>query len=338
MIRKVVLSGYGNVGKRFAELLHSRKQDILNRYGIDLLLTGVIGSRGMIYEEKGLDLGILLNCKMGSDGLEEYGELRMGAFLNKLFFKGDLLVESTPTNIETGEPALSIMISAMEEGMDVVSISKGALVTNFARVMKCASDRGVRLKYSGATAAALPTIDIGEFSLAGSDIKSIRGILNGTTNFILTRMMEGSMSFEEALQEAKERGIAESNSHFDISGIDSSCKILLLSNSLMGTELSLKDIDIKGIENVTKEDIGKAKLNNRAIKLVASAEKNQEGVVVKVSPMEISESDLLYGVIGTNKGIVFDTDTMGQVAALGGASNPVGAAAAALKDVINLYR
>lgn len=147
------------------------------------------------------------------------------------------------------------------------------------------------------------------------------------------------ITFEEALKEAQHKGIAETNPALDVSGSDSACKLLLLTNSLMGVEYTLTDIHIKGIEHVTKQQIRNAKEQHKIIKLIASAHKDEEGNVnLNVEPCEIDKDHPLANINGTEKGITFFTDTMGQVTTIGGASNPRGAAAAALKDVINLYR
>lgn len=338
MIRRIILSGYGNVGRRFVELLKVKRYEIKNRYGLELLLCGVMGSRGMIFDKLGLDIDLLLACGVGSEGILNYGKIKPKSLLNDRIFSGDLLVEATPTNIDGGQPALGIILNALEEGMDIVSISKGALVSSFSEIMDMASDRGVRIKYSGATAAALPTMDIGEYCLASSEINSIRGILNGTTNYILTSMQEENISFEAALKAARERGMAEANCKNDISGLDSACKLLLLSNSLLGTRYSLKEINFSGIDNISVDEIRESQASNYTLKLIARAVKWGEKAILSVGVEKVCPEDLLYGVRGANKGVVFETDTMGEIAALGGASNPGGAAAAALKDIINLYR
>lgn len=152
-------------------------------------------------------------------------------------------------------------------------------------------------------------------------------------------MNEEDISFEEALKEAQSKGIAETNPILDVSGSDSACKLLLLTNILMRRENALSDIHIKGIEHVTQQQMRNAKEHNKYIKLIASAYKDQVGnVALNVEPREIDKDHPLAKVNGTEKGITFFTDTMGQVTTIGGASNPRGAAAAALKDIINLYR
>ncbi|MCW9132425.1 homoserine dehydrogenase [Bacillus paramycoides] len=335
---QVVLSGYGTVGREFIKLLNEKHLYINETYGIDLVVSGVIGRNIAIHNEEGLSIHHLLMYGGGTTAIEKYIEHHPKERATNSI-SGNVLVESTVTNLKDGNPGKQYIKQAIEKHMDIVAISKGALVTNWREINEAAKTKNIRIRYSGATAAALPTLDIGQFSLAGCHIEKIEGILNGTTNYILTKMYEEDITFEEALKEAQHKGIAETNPILDVSGSDSACKLLLLTNSLMGVENTLEDIYVKGIEHVTKQQIRSAKEKNKWIKLIALANKDKDGNVnLTVEPYEIDKDHPLAKVNGTEKGITFFTDTMGQVTTIGGASNPRGAAAAALKDVINLYR
>lgn len=337
MDKKVIITGYGVVAKELCQFLFTHGENIKRKYGFGLQLTGIIGSSGMLYKEEGIPLERLLTYGLGSKALNQFA-IDTGMELIEPIISGDVLVECTPTNMEHGEPGLSYICEAINAGMDVVAVSKGALVHAFSEINEMAMEKGVRLKFSGATAAALPTMDIGEYSLAGCTIKSIQGILNGTSNYILTSMEEYHLSIPEALQLAQKKGIAEKDASLDIKGFDAACKILLLTNGLFGTNLSIKDISIEGIEHITSESIKEARKRNARVKLIAEAVLINRQIHVEVKPCEIEQSHPLYMVNGTKKGIVFNTEEMGAICVTGGASNPRGAAAAALKDIINLYR
>ncbi|HDR7795712.1 TPA: homoserine dehydrogenase [Bacillus luti] len=335
---RVVLSGYGTVGREFIKLLNEKCLYINETYGIQLIVSGVLGRNIAIHNEDGLSTKHLLMHGEGTAAIEKYLEDHPKERATNSI-SGTVLVESTVTNLKDGNPGKQYMKQAIDKHMDIVAISKGALVTSWKEINEAAKIANVRIRYSGATAAALPTLDIGKFSLAGCDIEKIEGILNGTTNYILTKMYEEDITFEEALQEAKNKGIAETNPALDVSGSDSACKLLLLTNSLMGLDNTLTNVHIKGIENVTIQQIRNAKEQNKYMKLIASAHKDEKGKVsLNVEPFAIEKNHPLAKVNGTEKGITFFTDTMGQITTIGGASNPRGAAAAALKDVINLYR
>lgn len=356
----ILLAGFGTVGREFVRVLHRRETEWEARYRLRFRLVGILGSGGLLYDADGLQLAALLDAPgRGSEALSDYADDERGRTATWLEASAsatmampdwgqlaDVLVEATPTNISHGEPALSYMLQALSRGLDVVAISKGALVSNLGAIRDAARASGTRLRYSGATAAALPTLDLGDYALAGCRISKIEGILNGTTNYILTRMHEEPVSFAEALQEAQQRGIAETNPALDVEGTDSACKLVLLANALLGASSTLRDVQVTGIDRVTPDAIAAAQQAGRKLKLLASAElvpsdassDSATRVRLEVAPRELEPGHPLFGVDRTEKGIVFHTDLMGTVAAIGGASSPTGAAAAAWKDLINLYR
>lgn len=336
MKKEIIISGYGNVAKEFVKLVKEKREALREKYHLNLVIIGIISSKGMLYQKEGIALDELLKYESGSKALIDYAEKHQIS-LQSPFFSGHVLVDCTPTNIDSGEPGLSYMMEALDEGMNIVSVSKGALVHSFADLEKCAGLNGCQLKYSGATAAALPTLDIGEYSLAGTTITSIVGILNGTSNYILSSMFEDGLSFEKALKQAQEKGIAESNPILDIKGIDSGCKLLLLANCLLNCRFHLQDVRIDGIDHVTEEDMLLVKKRGNQLKLLAEAYKQNEEWQLKVKVCEMTNDHPLYHVKGTNKGIVFETKEMGSICVTGGASYPRGAASAALKDLINIY-
>jgi homoserine dehydrogenase len=191
---------------------------------------------------------------------------------------------------------------------------------------------------SAATAAALPTLDVALTSLAGADILRADGILNGATNFILTRMDEDGVSYQDGLEEAQKMGVAEPDPSLDVEGKDTANKILLIANEVFRANLTLKDIPVEGITRITPSQIEEAKGKGMVIKLIGKAEKKGDRVVASVGPVGLSREHPLATVRGTEKAISYFTDTMDRVTVSGGRSNPLGAAAALLKDIINIYR
>lgn len=336
MKKEVMIIGYGVVAKEFVKLILETTMRIKKQYNIDLLLTSVIGSKGMIYQKNGINIDELLKYGVGSKALYQYAK-HENITMTEPKLSGDVLIDCTPTNIENGEPGLSYTKAAMKKGMDVVFVSKGPLVHSFSDIINEAKNNEVTIKYSGATAAALPTLDIGEYSLAGCQINRIEGILNGTTNFILTKMVKENRTYEEALKLAQDQGIAESDPYLDVSGLDSAFKILLLTNSLLGSNYTIKDMEVIGIDHITKENIKKLKSQRQTLKLLARMYRHNGKVTLDVRPCELNDDHPLLRVDGTNKGILFETEEMGEICVTGGASHPKGAAMAALKDLINIY-
>jgi len=333
----LVLMGFGNVGKAFASLIAEKSALCRDRYGLDLRLKAAFRSTGGYFAAPGSDImGIAeLIASATADPPGWKTGLRLEEVLIDL--EPGVLVECTPTELKTGNPGLSHITRALDRKWHIAAASKGALVLKFRELMARAKKHGVQIKYSGATAAALPTVDVGLLSLAGTEILGIEGILNGVTNLIMTRMEEG-MTFLDALKETQSRGIAEPDPSLDVDGWDAACKILLISNSVAGTNFSLSDIALEGIRGVTIEDIQKAKKEGKALKHLGRLIRDGGRDKAEVKLTAIEGNHPMFHVAGTNKAITYFTDTMGAITVSGGKSDPRGTAAALLKDIINIYR
>ena len=245
----------------------------------------------------------------------------------------DYLVELTSTNIKTGEPALSFIKTALSKGINVVTGNKGPILLEYKKLKTLAEKTGVYLGIGCTVGGALPSISCGKYDAAGAKIESIEGVLNGTTNYILNAMKFENKTYEEALNNAKEIGIAEKDSYLDVKGYDTAIKTIILSNALMESDLSLDDAEIEGITGVTLEDIRKADSKGRKIKLVGQAFRENGIVKVRVKPKELDENSPLFFVEGKNKGVFYKTDILGDITVIGGASAPENAAASILRDI-----
>jgi homoserine dehydrogenase len=337
---KIGLSGFGHVGRNFAALLAEKEGDLSRRYSLDLQLVLAANSRGAVSAENGLDPGLLgrLQASRDLDGLKGFtagltGPAAVAAAGAAVW------VEATPSPAREGfEPAFTNMKLAIAGGIHVVTLSKGPLVHAFAEIMELAAAAGVKIKYSGATAAALPTVDVALASLAGSRITAVEGILNGTSNYILTCMEEEGLDFAGALARARQQGIAEPDPSLDVGGWDTAYKLLIIANTLFGGAFTLEHMDVQGIEGIGPADQEAARRLGGTLKLVGSARLTGEGYILQAGPQILPGRHPLAGVRGTSKGIHFVSDTLGPLTVLGGPSDPRGAAAAALKDIINLYQ
>ncbi|HET8627629.1 MAG TPA: hypothetical protein VFL91_09430 [Thermomicrobiales bacterium] len=197
---------------------------------------------------------------------------------------------------------------------------------------------GARLRCGAAVAAALPTLDVAEVALAGARIAAFAGVLNGTTNFILDRMAATGQPYEEALAEAQARGIAEPDPSLDVEGRDTAAKLVILANAIFDDELRFADVAVTGITGVTPSEVAAARAAGGALRLVGRCRWEGGRAVATVRPERLAADDPLAHVGGAEKAIVYQTDTMDRVVVMGGKSDPRGAAAALLRDVINLYR
>ncbi len=333
----LVLMGYGHVGKAFVRLLEEKAVLLRTSYGLSLGLRAVFKSTGGLFSSLTLKVEDILNFQVADLTLHPFwkSDLSLESVLRQT--EPGVLVDCLPSNLKTGEPGLSITRLALDSGWHVVTANKGPLAVDFTGLRKVASRSHLALRFSGAAAAALPALDVGIISLAGAQVLGFNGILNGTTNFILTEMGKGR-SYGEALREAQARGIAEPDPSQDVEGWDTAVKLLLIANAVIGLELFLSDISVEGIVDFPNELVRRAAREGKSVKLLGRLSREQNGIKAFVAPSAIDRSHPLFGVDGTAKGITYFTDTMGDVTITGGKSDPRGAAAALLKDIINIYR
>ena len=335
---RIVVCGLGRVGQA---LLVQKGKDLQKRYDLNLKAVAAVDIGGAAVSPAGLPLeDLMAHLKKGGKVEEMPGFGKKGLSGKEVLssMPGEVLVETTPTNIKDGEPGMTHLRTALGSGKHVVTAAKGPLVLRYQELKDLADKSKVRLMISAATAAALPTLDVGLSCLAGTEVLNAEGILNGTTNHILTRMHEEGTPYKDALAEAQKMGVAEPDPSLDVEGRDTANKILLIANEVLQAALSLKEIPVEGITRVTPEDIQRAKKEGKIIKLIGRAEKKNGKVAACVAPMALPLDHPLASVRGTEKAISYLTDTMDRVTVSGGKSNPVGAAAALLKDVIRIYR
>ena len=333
---KIGLIGFGGVGQSLIKLLVKKRKYIFEKYNLDIKVKYIVKSDGGIYKANGIDLEELLEFINKNKSIKEHILWKSNLSIQEVIKNNDIdtLIELTSTNIETGEPGLTHIKRALESKINVVTGNKGPIILKYKELKEIADKNSVELKVGCTTGGALPSINGGLYDVAGSEIQAIEGILNGTTNYILSKMTNDNVTYEESLKQAQKNGIAEANPSLDILGYDTACKIIILSNVLMDTNIKLEDIEIKGITEVTLEDIEKAKVENKKLKLIGKVEKIDNMIKAYVKPIIINENHPLYFVDYKNKGVYFKTDTLGDISIIGGASGTMNAAASILRDVV----
>lgn len=331
---KIGLIGFGGVGQALIKLLVEKKNYIFEKYNLDIKVKYIIKSDGGIYESNGIDLEEVLGFI--NKNLKEHISWRYELGIEEVIKNNDIdiLIELTPTNIETGEPGLTHIKRALESGINVVTGNKGPIILKYKELKEIADKNSVKLKVGCTTGGALPSINGGLYDVAGSEIQGVEGILNGTTNYILSKMAIDEVSYEEALTEAQKDGIAEANPSLDVLGYDTACKIVILANVLMDANIKLEDIEIQGITEVELETIKRLQKENKKLKLIGKVHRKDSMVKAYVRLVEIKEDHPLYFVDYKNKGVYFKTDTLGDISIIGGASGTRNAAASILRDLM----
>ncbi|MGI8826138.1 MAG: homoserine dehydrogenase [Chloroflexota bacterium] len=339
---RLAITGFGNVGTGIAILLRDRGQEYRERYGLELMITGVADRGGAVTHPDGLDPADLLSVKreqatVAESSLGHVG-LRGERFLD--LAAADVLLETASTSFEDAEPGWSYVRQALRRDMDVVLASKGALALYWDQLTAEARENGRIVNFSATVGAPLPAVEIARWALPGVAIRGFEGILNGTSNTILTLMAQGA-TYEEGVQRAQEIGIAETDPTLDVDGWDAAAKVVIVANAVLGCSLRLDDVRREGIRNITRKEIQSASEEGQVIKLIARAMRTPEGLRAEVAPQRRSHADSLGRLHGGDIGIVFVTDLYGDVSATVENADHQGAiptSMTVLRDVINLAR
>ena len=328
---RIILCGFGVVGQSLAKLLESRAEDLYARYGLKPRIIGVFDSKGSAVDVSGLDVTRLIQIKKKYGSVRKYSNTKNNVsgiqMINEL--EAEVLIETTASNYKDAEPGMSHIINAMKHGMHVISVNKGPLALAFPSLMELATYNHVIFRFSGTVGGGTPILDYAKNSLKGERIISFDGILNGTTNYILTNMTNG-MSFNDALNDAKKRGYVEADESLDLDGLDAAAKLVILANWIMGMKVTMPEIKCIGIRKIDSDDIKKAAANNSAIKLIASCD---NGLIVK--PKELPFDNPLC-VSGTLNAISFTSEHSGTQTIIGKGAGGIETASSILRDLIDI--
>jgi homoserine dehydrogenase len=333
----LAITGMGNVGKRLLELIHRKREIIASRFDTELVVSGICDSSGAILIPDGIDIVQALATKERKKGICTLPSgvvgMKPAEFMQSV--KANVLVELTPTNLKDGEPGLGAIRTALKKGMHVVSANKGTLVLAFTELADLAKSKTVRLLYSATVTGGSPTLNVGMRDLCVTSINRVEGVLNGTTNYILTKMAEGQ-SYMDALKKAQEIGMAETDPSLDVDGWDAACKLVIIANSVLRRPTTLKDITVKGISDITAEQLKKAAAENQVIKLVALAEKKNNDYQLSVAPRSLPQSHRLSTLSSGMMGVIYQTDINGDIFLCIDESDPIPTAAAVLRDIVHI--
>jgi homoserine dehydrogenase len=331
----LLLHGVGHVGRALLKLLTDEER--CTRHGFRVRIVGAVDSRGGVWAADGIAPAELLEAKQsaGTVGGCVGGEMALNVQDCLARSKSTpVLMESTLVDLETGGPGLEAMKTVLERGGHTITANKGPLVVAFASLSKLAATSGGTISYSGTL--GLPLLSI-RHHLEHVTVERLEGIVNGTTNYILTQMTKG-LPFADALSQAQEAGLAEADPTLDISGQDAANKLIILSNTLLHQPATTKDVTVQGIEQVTPRDLQAAVAEGDVIKLIISATRNAAGKYdLTVGPRRIAQTHPLAKLTETTVGLWLQTDINGEISVSLTQREPTPTAAAMLYDLIQLY-
>jgi homoserine dehydrogenase len=338
MTCKIALVGCGNVGTALLEVLYEKKTELFEKYGLDYRVTMISDlMKGTAVDPNGLDLGLVLENLHSKNSLADLPQDN-GSFeeiLDKS--RATILAEATPTDLKTGEPGLSHVRAALSRGISVTTTNKGPIALAWDELHNTAEECGAELRYEGVVMSGTPLINLLNNGIAGASVTKVEGILNGTTNFILTKMAEGA-EFSEALEEAQRLGYAEADPSGDIEGWDAAVKVSILSRIIFGEEVPPSKVDRVGITGITAQKIKDAAAASCSVKFIASIEKCDSGLKCAAKPVEVPLSHPLADVNGATNAVTVTTDNLGDVTLIGPGAGRRETGQALLVDILDIVR
>jgi homoserine dehydrogenase len=331
---RIILIGYGVVGQGLTSILQRRHAETVKDYGFNPKIVAVVDKGGAAISPRGLTLDKLQALKNnGSIATDpEFGHPKMTAIDVVESVEAEVVVEATSTNVKNAEPALSYITKAFKTGKHVVTTNKGPLALAMPALTELAEYNNVYLRFSGTVGGGTPMLEFAKRCLAGDKILAIKGILNGTTNYILTEMAEKHLTFQQALADATKLGYAETDPSMDVDGIDTACKVVIMANWIMNKKLTLKNVNIKGIRDVSLNALDEAAKKGSTIKLIGSIDSDKKPTV---APTEISKRDPLC-VSGVLNAVTFVSQFAGEETLIGRGAGGMETASAVLRDLLDI--
>lgn len=299
---RIALIGYGNVGKAFAEMLLRKEDYIRSEFNAKATITAICtATRGGCVRPEGIDTRQLTD-DMFSRELDAFAVIASGEY--------DVMIELTPINIMTGQPATDHVRRALQLGKHVITANKGPIAWHYRELRDLAKEQGVGFCHEATVMDGTPVYNLTKETLKGCRITEVSGIFNATTNFILTEMEKG-VSFEDAVAEGRRQGFVEADASMDIDGWDAAAKLTALMNVLMDVEITPLEIERTGIGEVTKKDIDEAKAQGKRIKLLCRGRVEDDRPVGTVKPTWVDAHTLPAIMDATSSYVTIDTDLMG---------------------------
>jgi homoserine dehydrogenase len=324
----IIIIGYGGVGRSLIKILLDDSKYLKEQYGFTPQVKAICELKGALINKNGIDLGKLTELDDFTTSEDWVKEKQTLDVIKEI--QADILVECTWTNPETGEPALSFIKAALEKGINIVSSNKGPFYLKYNELTSLAKQNNAIMGIESTVGSAIPCL-AAKRTIGGTNIIGIRAILNGTSNYILSRMTSENLSFELALKEAQELGYAEADPTLDIEGYDAAGKMVILANELLNWNKSITEVEIAGITGITAQAIELAKKDNYLIKHVGIAENNSLRVGLQLVP---ANSPL--AVNGTLNVIELSTKNAGKITYTGRGAGGPEAASGILSDMLNI--
>jgi homoserine dehydrogenase len=337
---KLLLLGFGNAAQAFADLLIDKEDEIAEQFGCKVSVVGIVTkSRGCLENRQGIDLKKALGdiratgkFDNAQEGFSQISSLEAAENLDY-----DVLVELTPLDIFSGQPAITHIKTAFSRGKHVITANKGPVAWTFRELKKMAEEQNALFFYETTVMDGTPVFNLARETLALCKVTEVEGILNTTTNFILEELANGK-DYDSVIAEGKRRGFIEADPAMDIDGWDAAAKVAALLNVLMDAGITPMDIDRTGIGAVTEKQIREAREKNNVIKLICRGAFENGKVVASVKPVEVPITSLQATIDGTSSYVSITTDLMGKVSVIEHAPEIEQTGYGILSDLVSLMK
>ncbi len=333
---KIVYVGFGIVSQGLAEIILSANSLLPIPQETEIQTVGILDiMKGSMIDENGINMQkVLTNANKGDYSLLTENILDIPKAIQEI--NADIIIEASFTDIKTGQPAISHIETALNSDKHVVTTNKGPLAVGYKQIFNLAKLKRKRLEIEGTVMSGTPIINVLNNGLLGSDITAVSGIMNGTSNYILSKMELG-MSYNDALSQAQKLGYAEADPTNDVEGLDTLAKVMILANVVFEMQLIQEDIEVKGISNITLSDVKEASSNNKRWKLIGSVWKDNKGIVHgSVCPKLISMNDSLYGISDATNALKIRSNILGDTTIVGEGAGKIETGFALYNDIISI--
>ncbi len=333
----LILVGFGNVGKAFARLLMKKEPTLANQYGITCRVTGIVtGRHGYALDPQGIDLNralSLVDLGESLNALHKTAPLADAIALIRAS-QAQVLIETTPVNPQTGQPAIEHLLAGLEERMHVITANKGPVVHAYQQLTTLAQQHNLKFRFESAVMDGAPIFSLFREPLRGAKLLGFEGVLNSCTNLLLDLMAEGK-TLDEAITYGQSIGITETDPSNDVDGWDAAIKVAALCTVLLDHPLTPQEVDRTGIRGITAEMIRAATSAGEKWKLVCSAGIEEGVFKTTVAPQRVTADSPLFSVNGTSSFVLFKLDVLPGLGILESNPGPETTAYGLLADLLD---
>ena len=333
---KIVYVGFGIVSQGLAEIILRNNSVLPLDKNIEVQTVGILDKiKGSKLDTKGINMQhILANANNGDYSLLTENILDIPKAIQEI--NADIVIEASFTDIKTGQPAISHIETALNSDKHVVTTNKGPFALAYEEIFNLAKLKRKTLAIEGTVMSGTPIINVLNTGLLGSDITAVSGVMNGTSNYILSKMEVG-MTYNDALSQAQKLGYAEADPTSDVEGLDTLAKVIILANVVFDVQLIQEDIEVKGISKITLSDVQEAAADNKRWKLIGSVWKDDKGIIHgSVCPKLIPMNDSLYNISDATNALKITSNILGDTTIVGAGAGKIETGFALYNDIISI--